>query len=680
MNRSFWAACGLGVICAVATGGAPFQAMAQAPVTARPAAIAAPVTSPASGARLSPGEAMAPAELEAFVDGVVRQAMADQHIAGATVAIVQHGQVALKKGYGFANLAPYRPADPDRTLFRIGSISKTFTWILLMKEVEAGHMRLDGPINLYLPETLRIPDEGFKQPIRVADLMNHTPGFEDRALGQLFERDPARIRPLNVYLREERPRRVREPGTLVAYSNYGAALAGAAVSEVTGKTFEDLVELEITRPLGLARTTFREPRPARRGLPAPLGSALGGDMATGYRWTPSGFHPRGFEYIGQAAPAGAASSTGGDMARYMLMLLANGTLDGVQIYGPVTAAAFTTPLPRPAPGVPASRHGLFEQALPGGFLGVGHNGATLSFHSNIVLIPQLNLGVFVAANSDRGGALTEVLPGRLVGRFYATAPVAPAAGSAALTRDAAAFEGVYLTDRRAYHGLEGMVDRLIGAATVKVTRDGRLTISDFDGVTRFAPDGVPGQGRFVAEDGVRRLVFWMRGGRARGFFAPSGGAAFERLAPWRHTATLAAVTLTAFLASLWTMRNLFARARREFRESSTQRRAGLVLTTQSALWIAAMALFAVWAAGTGDVAKVMYGWPSLTLLIASTCALVAGLLSLLSILLLPLVWRGGRRVDSWTGGRKFAFTLTTVVFAGYSLLLASWGALEPWTR
>src|SRR5690606_31472636 len=98
---------------------------------------------------------------------------------------------------------------------------------------------------------------GFNKPITLRHLMTHTAGFEDRALGQLFERDYERVRPLPVYLRQERPGRVREPGALPAYSNYGAALAGAALANVTGKTFEALAEERILYPLGLVRTTFR---------------------------------------------------------------------------------------------------------------------------------------------------------------------------------------------------------------------------------------------------------------------------------------------------------------------------------------------------------------------------------------------------------------------------------------
>ncbi|HWA63057.1 MAG TPA: serine hydrolase domain-containing protein [Caulobacteraceae bacterium] len=644
-----------------------------APAAAAPAPAAAP---PRPGARLAPGQPIPPAELEAFVDGVVADAMAHDHIAGVTVSVTQFGQVALKKGYGAASRAPWRPVDPDRTLFRIGSISKTFTWILVLRQVEAGHMRLDAPVNLYLPDALRIHDQGFSNPIRVEDLMDHRPGFEDRVLGQLFEKDAARVRPLTAYLREERPRRVREPGTSTSYSNYGAALAGEAVSEVTGKPYESLVESEITGPLGMAHTTFREPHPRRQDLAAPMPAALAADVAVGYHWTPAGFQARPFEFIEQVAPAGAGSSTAGDMARYMLTLSNNGALEGAQVYGPITAQAFSTPQPHP-PGVPAWRHGLIEYPLSGGFTGVGHSGGTLSFLSNMVIIPDLNLGVFVSTNTDTGGPLATTLPDRIVQRFYASPPAAPPAPSRALADDRAAFEGVYLSERRAYHGLEGFVMHLINLVTVRTTPDGRLLLAGGDGVSRFAPAGPPAAGRFVSEDGPTRLVFQMQNGRAVRFFTPA--VTFDRVGPLQQTGPLILLTLLTAVAALATLGGVILRLRRDHRETSTQQRASLLQTSQAVLWLMAMAMLAFWALGAGDIAQVIYGWPQPAIVFASACALVAAIMAIVTLGLTPLVWRGGRRVDSWTPARKLRFTMTAVIFLAYGVLLFFWGALEPWS-
>ena len=148
--------------------------------------------------------------------------MAQDHIAGVAVSVVQNGQVVLKKGYGYDRQAPVRPVDPDRTLFRLGSVSKLFTWIALMQQVERGHMGLANPINQYLPQRLQVKDQGYTRAITVGDLMDHTAGFEDRVMGQLFERRPERIRPLDVYLRQEVPQRVRDVGALSVFSNYSA--------------------------------------------------------------------------------------------------------------------------------------------------------------------------------------------------------------------------------------------------------------------------------------------------------------------------------------------------------------------------------------------------------------------------------------------------------------------------
>ncbi|MBS0411853.1 MAG: beta-lactamase family protein [Proteobacteria bacterium] len=639
----------------------------------------APPAPPRPGARLAPGDPIPPAELEAFVDGVVRQAMAHDHIAGATVSIVQRGQVLLKKGYGAASFAPYRPVDPDATLFRIGSVSKTFTWILVLKQVEAGHMRLDAPVNLYLPEALRVRDQGFSRQVQVQNLMNHTAGFEDRSLGQLFERDFGRLRTLQTYLRQERPRRVREPGAAVSYSNYGAALAGAAVAEVAGKPYESLVESEITGPLALAHTTFREPHPAKAGWPAPMPAALAQQLAQGYRWTPAGYRLRPFEYIEQIGPAGAASTTAADMSRYMLALMGNGSLDGVSIYGPATAIAFSTPQPAPAPGVPAWRHGLAEIPLSGGFQGVGHSGGTLSFFSNMVLVPELGLGVFISTNTDTGAALADALPERVVQRFYAGPPPPPGHGSRALTDDRRAFEGVYLTDRRPYGGIEGFVYRLIGAETVRVGEDGKLLLTGGDVRGVWSPDGPPDRGQFRSDDGPQRLVFDRSGGRARRFFAPWGGLTFERVGFWSQAAALVWATVLVMVAAISTLGGVALRLRRDFRETSSQRRASLLQSSQSVLWIVAASLFAGWAMNTGDVAQVMYDWPGWNLLLASTCALVAALMSIGGVILAPFIWRGGRRLDGWGPGRKVRYTTTALIFLGYAILLGFWGALEPWS-
>lgn len=639
---------------------------------------AAPLPVTANGARLMAGQPIPTGELEAFVDGVMQEAMTREHIAGATVAIVQNGQVVLKKGYGFASLSPARRVDPDRTLFRLGSISKTFTWIGVMREVEAGRIELNAPVNRFLPEPVQIRDQGYSNPVRVRHLMSHSAGFEDRALGHLMERSADRERPLLAYLRQERPRRVSGAGMVSTYSNYGAALAGQAVSYVADKTFERQMEETLFLPLGMRNTSFREPTGGRKGLPGPMPDRLAANLATGYRWTPEGFEARPFEFIGHAAPAGSASSTAADMARYMQMLLNGGTLEGRTIYGPRTAQAFRTRLRNTPEGVNGWRHGFMEYDLPGGVDGFGHAGATLSFMSNMVIAPSLNLGIFVSTNTESGWDLQSRLPAAVIRQFYAP-PASPRLGDPALVGRAGDYEGYYLGTRRAYGGLEGFVGRLTAGSDVRVTSRGVLTTTHGGETRSWVQDGASNGHRFVSTTGEEHIAFQVADGAAASYLPAMGGVLYERAPFWSRPTLLAVLSAMTGAAAVATLAGLAMRNRREFRQTSIQRLASLLQNTEAVLWIGALALFALWASKTGDAANVMFGWPGPSLILASACATVAAVLSLLSLLIAPAIWRGGRRVDSWSALRKTGYMVTALIYMTFAVLLGMWGALSPWS-
>lgn len=682
--------CRIFLLLAACMGLAAAPAAARAQAADSPAADVKTSASPTAAAPrrpapppppAAPGIApLPPAALEAFADGVITEAMDREHIVGVAVSVVQNGQVILSKGYGAASLAPLRRVEPEATLFRIGSISKTFTWIALMREVEAGRIRIDGPINLYLPETLQVRDQGYRAPVRVVNLMDHSAGFEDRTLGQLFERNVARERTLADYLRQERPRRVHPPGEISSYSNYGAALAGEAVSYVTGQPFETLIENEILRPGGLTRTTFREARPPKAGLPAPMPAELARNLSEGFRWTGGGYAVRPYELLGHIAPAGSASSTAGDMGRYMLLLLRDGQTPAGPIYGPAAARAFRTPLRPTPPGINGWLHGFVAYTLPGDRPAFGHEGATLSFMSRMVVVPGLDLGVFITANTETGEALTRRFADRLVAQFYGPAQIFPRPGVQALRAEAGQYEGQYLGSRRAYGGLEAFINRPTLMATVKVTEDGRLlTRTAEDGVQTWVPEGDPGRGRFISATGYERLAFALDGGRrAESFKTSSNLMTYQRAGFWNTPGALLAAACLTLLCAAATLAGVFLRNRREFRETTIQGRASLVQNIQAVLWFAGLALFGLWSVKLADVARVMYDWPGLELIMASACALVAAALTVTTAVILPAVWRGGRRLDSWTGWRKAGFTLTVLVYLAFTVLLGVWGGLAPW--
>ena len=656
----------------------PYRSGARVVPKANPAEVSfvQPLT-PAASALLTPGQALLPSDLQNFVDGYVRRSLEADHIAGAVVIVVQNGQVVMKKGYGLAQANPARPVDPDQTLFRLASISKTLTWIALMQQVEAGKVRLDAPINLYLPAALQIPDQGFSRPIRVRDLMAHTTGFEDRALGQLFEQDPSRVRSLATYLRQERPKRVREAGTFPTYSNYGAALAGEIVAHVTGQTFEQYVERQIIGKLGLSHMTLREPYPQTQGLPAPMRAELARQLSQGFVWTGGRFETRPFEYVSQIGPAGSGSATAADMGRYMQMILNGGNLDGAIIYGPATARAFQTPLIRPALSQNSWNHGFIDYALPGGFRGQGHSGATLMFMSNMVTVPQLGLGVFVATNSGTGEDLVMALPGQIIGRFYASPLSTQLSGSEQLVGKGHMYDGTYRSTRRAYSGLEKLVGTVVGESTVKVSPDGQVLIKSMNGEKAYRLSQKPGWlSRLNDPEQVR---FARVGDRAVRYYDPLGSMTFERIGFWQSNAALGLMAGLTVLAGLFLFIGQFSGRRPDYRQTKPQSQAHWLQGSAAGLWIASICLFGAWAVSASDVTRIFFDWPNLKVTLASSCALLAALLTLATIGLSPAVWMGGRRQDSWSTGRKLRFTATVLIFTLFAILLALRGGLEPWS-
>ena len=663
---------------------AALTASAQAPPLVNapePSVVESPARAPAPGPRLEPGEPIPPLALEAFVDATMKLGMAQANVAGAAVSIVQNGGVVLDKGYGFASFDPPRRVDPDTTLFRIGSVTKTFTWIALMQAVEAGKLELDAPVNTYLPPELRVADDGFEQPIRVRDLMTHSPGLEDRFAGILFIFDPERLISLEEFLREYRPRRVREPGALSSYSNYGTALAGAVVASVENTAWQDLVERDILAPLGLLHTSVREPYPARPDLPAPMTDTLARDLSSAFRWNGVAHVAGAFEYITQAAPAGAMSASAGDVARYMLLLLRDGTLDGVTVFGPEAARAFRTPMTNLPRGVGALDAGFFETMEPGGFRGYGHGGATLTFFSSMVVVPELDLGIFAATNTEGGGAVANPLASRIIEHFYAPPRPAPAGPAPELEGTAAVYAGDYVSTRRRYGGLEGFLSRFAGGLSVGVTGEGYLLVSGALGpAQRYVPAGEPDV--FRPANGPAGAGGWLRFERdgARAERVLSMPVAFERVALLhRPAALLLTAGLAAFTAAA-IVTGAFLRLRRPPPEHAGQKLARRAQLAAAVLWLAALVSFALWITGVmADVTRVFSAWPGALLATSSSTALAATAVTVLGALLLPAVWRVSLPTPGWSLWRKGRYTAAVVIFAAFGAVLGAWGGLEPWS-
>lgn len=409
-------------------------------------------------------------QLKAFMDGIMLTHLRDKHIAGATLSIVKDGKTLLAQGYGFADLKKRIPVTGDSTLFRIGSISKMFTWISVMKLVSEGKLKLDEDINHYLKD-FKIP-ETYPQPITLNHLMTHTPGFEDVIIG-LFSRDSSSLKPLGTILKKELPERVRPPGTFASYSNHGTGIAAYIVEQVSGMSFNQYVENNILIPLQMNVTTFRQPLP--RFL-KPM-------MSKGYKYKDRELQEEPFEFV-PLYPVGAASTSATDMVHFMNMILNGGRYHQVQVIDSTTLQVMEMPAHRHHPAVNPMRHGFIDMSRNGVTV-IGHGGDTFWFHSMMALFPETNTGLFVSFNSDTGGGVAGEVVKEFMDRYYPERNPLVAAKKVSL-KFLQRFEGAYRVNRYAYHDITTFAS-MLGDLEIKPVDSSRLRLSFGENVKYFVP-------------------------------------------------------------------------------------------------------------------------------------------------------------------------------------------------
>ncbi len=403
-----------------------------------------------------------PAELEAFLDGIMATQLEANHVAGATIAVVKDGKLFFAKGYGYADVKNKKPVLADRTMFRPGSVTKLFTWTAVMQLYEQGKIDLDADVNTYLKD-FKIPAT-YPQPITMKNLMSHTPGFEDLGRG-MWARTPKDLMPLGKFLGTHIPARIRPPGVITSYSNYGTALAGHIVELVSGMPFEDYVEQNIFKPLGMQHSTFREPLPA----------ALAPDMSVGYTFKQGLFKAEDFELLNGMAPAGSLSSCATDMANFMIAHLQNGQFGEQRILKEETAKLMHSRLFSHDPRICGNAHGFWEYDFNRLHL-IEHGGDTMLFHSQLALIPEKNLGWFVSYNSPNGPARDELFKAFLDRYFPPDPPLTEPKPSIEAKKTLGLYSGTYGVTRHSYKTYEKL-SSLMMAIKARPTKEGTLLLS-----------------------------------------------------------------------------------------------------------------------------------------------------------------------------------------------------------
>jgi CubicO group peptidase (beta-lactamase class C family) len=407
---------------------------------------------------------------------MIMEQLSDQHIAGASVAVVKDGSLFFAKGYGYADVENKIPVDPEKTIFRVGSIGKLFTWTAVMQLVEQGKLDLDADVNQYLDFT--IPDT-FPEPITLTHLMTHTPGFEDVAFGGAAT-TPEDLVPNGIWLARNIPVRAWVPGEVASYSNYGASLAGYIVERVSGLSYEEYVEQYILSPLGMAHSTPRQVLPA----------AVMANVSRGYNYFDNAFHPQGFEYM-TIVPAGGMSASATDMGRFMIAHLQYGrycetSCEGgeTRILNESTARQMQSRVWAADERLNGLTYGFVEYSRNGHRV-IGHYGDNIFFHSILALLPEQNVGLFISYNTMNGIALTRPAFEAFMDRYYPAPVAASPVSMLSDAKDTDRFAGNYQYNRVAFSKggkLRGLFAR---SFTVQAGSNGELLIAGNGGTRRF---------------------------------------------------------------------------------------------------------------------------------------------------------------------------------------------------
>ena len=319
----------------------------------------------------------------------IRTILDENGIPGASIALVDRDRTIWAGGVGKADVATGVDVTADH-LFRVGSISKSFTSLAVLRAVEGGLLDLDTPVRVLAPEV------GFSNrweethPVTVATVMEHTAGFDDIHFREFAKVDDPGITLFEglAYNPNSRISRWR-PGTHMSYSNSGPAIAAYIVEKLTGGNFEDYVREQVFDPLRMENSTFRLPDD-----PALLAKGYGADGVT----------EANYDHI-ILRPSGALNTSAAEMARYLRMMINRGTLDGVRLLAPETITRMETPTTTLAARAGFTYgYGLGNRALiVNGHVFHGHGGGITGFSSRSAYSSDLGVGFFVSVNRPSGG-------------------------------------------------------------------------------------------------------------------------------------------------------------------------------------------------------------------------------------------------------------------------------------
>ena len=297
--------------------------------------------------------------------------------AGMATAVFDKDGTIYQGNFGYMNKEKGVKAD-DGSVFEWGSVTKLTVWISVMQLWEQGKINLEEDIRTYLPEGF-LKNLRYDKPITMLDLMNHQAGFDEVTM---YLQDDKSIEEI---LKEQQPIQSFEPGTVTAYSNYGAGLAALIVERISGQTFADYAHEHIFQPLGMDKTAI-------------LPDLSDNSYVQKKRQETKGYDTKGNllskdHFITSIYPIGAATGTLKDLEKFAQALLARKTLfERPETWNTLYTASSTYP----DTDIIRNAHGFWANEY--GTTVLGHGGNTASATSRIMLDLEHGIGYVVMTN------------------------------------------------------------------------------------------------------------------------------------------------------------------------------------------------------------------------------------------------------------------------------------------
>jgi len=481
----------------------------------------------------------------------IEKILADTHTPGVSVAIVHKDGPEWVAGVGKSDVASNH-ATTDETLFRIGSTSKAFASLSILKLANEGKLSLQDPVRKLAPEIWFENRWEATDPVRVVDLLEHTTGWDDMHLPE-YAKDAKGMttRQGLDYYRKSRVSRWR-PGTRMSYCNSGPAVAAFIVEKLTGERFEDYVTQNFFLPIGMKTATYFE-------APSPqLTTLYHGDGKTPYPY-----------WNILVRPAGAINASAKDMAAYVQFYLNRGKVGDVQVTPSAQIDRMEVPTRtwEAQQGLKAG-YGLSNYtSIRDGFVFHGHNGGVDGGLTEMSYMPEYGVGYSYSINAGNGYAFGKI--GDAIRAYVTrnlTRPTVPVAGK--LPAEAADYAGWYVP--AAPRGeMMHFVFNLLGLSRVRFA-DGKLLLTRLGEIDQaFMPVGGT-EFRYLPKEGAAEPVataMLMRP-NAEGRFAFLGTTIqqISVFGAWTRIVLilwfLLALVATALYAPFWMIGGLFKKRRR----------------------------------------------------------------------------------------------------------------------